>query len=115
MGEIANLENDMAFKITDHTKIENEIKKNNYDNIFFKNLEGLKERANVVLFNNPKWEMNPKQFCIDNYNGVHFYQVILLINNIPSVFTFKSENFKDFKIYAPPKREILRVLSYSRG
>lgn len=115
MGQMANIANDILFKTTDQKKIDNEFKKNIFENVFFKNLEGLKEKSEIVLFNNPKWEQNPKIFCLDKYDEAGYYKVILMINNIPSMFSFKSENFKDFKIYAPVRREMLKVLSYSRG
>jgi hypothetical protein len=114
MGENANIANDILFKTTDQKKIEQEFAKGIFDNVFFKNLEGLKSTSDVVIFNSDKWEQNPKQFCIDRYSETSYYRVILMVNNIPSIFSFKAENFKDFKIYTPVRREILKVLSYSK-
>ncbi len=114
MGTSANISYDILLKTTDHNKIDREFKKNIFDNIFFKNLGGLKNNSLEVLFNNNKWEQNPKQFCIDRYGESSFYSIILMVNNISSIFSFKRNNFKDFIIYAPPRKEMIKILSYSR-
>jgi hypothetical protein len=111
-GTSADIRTDISLKTTDQRKIDVEFSKNIFHNIYFKNLEGLKEKSDIVLFNNDKWEQNPMKFCLDRYKEVGFYKIILLINDVGSMFNFKSENFKDFKIYAPPRREMMKILSY---
>jgi len=112
MGETANIAEEIILRTTDRRKLDIEFSKGIFDNIFFKNLEGLLEKSEVVIFNDPKWEQNPHKFSLDYYGEVSYCNVIMLVNNVASMFSFKSENFKDFKIYVPLRREILKVLSY---
>ena len=115
MGENANIAVDIIQRTTDSKKIDNEFKKNIFDNVFFNNLEGLKENSQVVKFNNDTWKHNPQKFSLDYYNDVSYYKVVLLVNNISTLFNFKKENFKDYEITVPEEEEILKVLSYVKG
>ncbi|MEO5350435.1 MAG: hypothetical protein H7836_12415 [Magnetococcus sp. YQC-3] len=112
MGTSANIASEIFSKTTDQYRIDLEFSKEIFNNVFFKNLDGLKENSNIVLFNNPKWEQNPKQFCIDHYGDPGIYKIVLLINSIPSIFSFKSDQFKNFKIYAPKLNDIYKVLAF---
>ncbi len=112
MGSTANIATEIFSKTTDQYKIDLEFSKNIFNNVFYKNLDGLKNNSDIVLFNKSNWEQNPKQFCIDHYGNPGLFKIVLLINNISSIFSFKSENFKGFKIYAPKQNDIYKVLAF---
>ena len=112
MSTDANIINELLAKSTDQSNLDDEFKKDIFDNIFFKNMDGLLSNANKISFNKPNWEQNPKQFCIDQYNEANLYKLILLVNNIQSLFAFKSSNFINTQIYAPRISDIYKVLSY---
>ncbi|MBC8427442.1 MAG: hypothetical protein H8D97_00980 [Proteobacteria bacterium] len=114
MGESANIANEIFSKTTDHFKIDNEFKKSIFRNIFWRNREGLNVGAEKVLFDKDKWELNPQQFCLDYYNNIAYYKIVMIVNNIGSQFEFKRENFKDSKIIAPAVNDIYNVLAYAK-
>jgi hypothetical protein len=112
MGTSANIAVDIVERTTDQKKIDNEFKKGIFDNVFFSNLEGLKENSKIVKFDNDAWKFSPQKFSLDYYKDVSYYKVILLVNNISTLFNFKKESFKDYKIIVPNENEILKVLAY---
>jgi hypothetical protein len=110
----ANLITELSIKTTNSFLIDEEFSKNILDNIFFKNINGLRMNSDLITFNSDLWEQNPKQFCLDYYKSSDFYKIILLVNDIPSIFSFKRNNFKDFKIYAPIENDIFKLLSLKK-
>lgn len=113
MGTSANIAVDIFRKTTDHQKIDAEFNNSIFDNIFWINQEGLLREAKTVIFDKDKWEYNPQQFCLDHYNDVSFYRIVMMVNNIGSIFEFKRDNFKDNKIRVPIVNEIYNILAYA--
>jgi hypothetical protein len=95
---------------TDKIKLIEEFSKPIHNNVFFNNLEILQQDSEFILFNVEKWNMRPEVFCQDKYNESHFYQVILLVNNIKSIFDFIPDNFVDRIILAPKYQQIIKLL-----
>lgn len=96
----------------DVKKILNEYKKDIHKNVFFINLDALRNEANLVEFKIQRWEMRPQMFCNEIYKEPNLAQVILTTNNIHSFLDFREANFRDGLILAPRKDVILRILSY---
>ena len=96
----------------DIKKILNEYKKDIHKNVFFINLDALRDEADLVEFRIQRWEMRPMLFCSEIYSEPNLAQVIMTTNNIHSFFDFREANFRDSLILAPRKDVILRVLSY---
>ena len=93
-------------------RILNEFKKPIFQNIFFQNISALKQNADKVEFSDNTWHQRPEKFCLDYYNEPYLFMVILLINNIKSIFSFKIDNFSDRMIIAPKKSKISKIVSY---
>lgn len=70
-------------------------------NVFFKNIYALRDGASSVPFSNNVWTMRPERFCLDYYGESYFYPVILLINDIGTVFNFRPDKMKSQNIIAP--------------
>jgi hypothetical protein len=98
---------------TDKKKVIAEFKKGIHQNVFFNNLQILQENSDYILFNFEKWHMRPEVFCADQYSEPYFYQVILLVNNIKSIFEFIPDKFVDRTIVAPYRHQIISLLSFS--
>ena len=66
-----------------------------------------------ISFNNARWTRRPYLFCYDNYSAddQYLYPIILTINNINSIHSFISTNFKDQIIYTPSITLIQKVLT----
>lgn len=98
---------------TDKNKIIAEFKKPIHQNVFFNNIETLQDNSDYILFNVEKWHMRPEVFCADQYNDPYFYQVIMIVNNIKSIFEFVPDKFIDRIIIAPYRYQITSLLSFS--
>lgn len=88
----------------------NEFSKPLFLNRFYINLDGLIYNSKKINFNNNKWIQNPQKFCLDHYKIHDYYIVVLLVNNIPSIFDFDKHNFKDGVILAPSEQSILKTI-----
>ena len=55
--------------------------------------------------------MRPEVFCLDFYNEHNYYPIILLVNNISTIFEFKIENLDQRIIIAPYEETIIKVLN----
>ena len=97
---------------TTHRRILLEFEKPIHQNIFFRNIEQIQLQSTPVEFNSEKWFMRPELFCKDHYSQPFLYQIILLVNNIKSVFEFIPDNFQERIIIAPHLYEIKKLLSY---
>ena len=106
-----DIEKHFSLFSTDKLKLIDEFTKPIHDNVFFNNFNHLNENSDLVRFDVEKWYMRPDVFCQDHYNESHFYQVVLLVNNIKSVFDFIPDNFVDRIIIAPYYQTIIRLLS----
>ena len=98
---------------TDKNKIIAEFKKPIHQNVFFNNIEILQDNSDYILFNVEKWYMRPEVFCSDQYKEPYFYQIIMVVNNIKSIFEFVPDNFIDRIIIAPYRNQVLSLLSFS--
>jgi hypothetical protein len=102
----SNLITYYSSKSTFIKEIWNEFTKPPHENIFFRNLDYLFRKSDLVEFNNDKWIMKPHVFCNDYYDEQDIFPVILLINDIGSIFEFNPDSFINKKILAPPFDEI---------
>ncbi len=62
-------------------------------NSIFQNKQGLIETSKSIPFNTNKWNYNPQQFSFDQYENQYYYPVILIVNNIGSIYDFYMTNF----------------------
>lgn len=112
MSEYVNLQYYFYNSIsTTDNLILNEFLKDINDNVFIKNKKFLtmSSLTRKIIFDS-KWNQNPQQFCTDFYKSQYFYPVILLINNIPTVFDFTSKSFETRPIITPSAKDILQLL-----
>ena len=85
-----------------------------YSNVFYQNRDALKNGADLVDFNKNVWLNYPLQFCQDHYKQQYLYPVILLVNNLGSIYDFLPNNVSNNKIIAPQLKTIVSVLSQAR-
>lgn len=95
----------------DVRKVLREFSKSIYNNTFFRNKDALINNADLVDFTKDAWTSYPLQFCQDHYQHQYLYPVILLVNNIGSMFDFKQDNLLNGQIIAPKIKNIIAVLS----
>ncbi len=88
-----------------------EFKKPIHQNCFFRNLEALREQSDYVKFDNVKWKMRPDVFCSDYYEEHNLYPIILLVNNISTLFQFIVDNVEERIIIAPHYKIIIEVIN----
>lgn len=106
-----NLNQHFANQTFDIKKLLAEFKKPILENVFYNNIQYLVERSSFINFNKEKWILRPYNFCRDYYSEPYFYPVILLVNNLGSVYHFRPEKFTNEIIIAPNKDAIIEVLS----
>lgn len=94
------------------TRMIEEFKNPIHQNVFFNNIDILQDNSDYIIFNVEKWFMRPEVFCNDQYGESYFYQVILVVNNVKSIFEFVPERFVDRLIIAPYRYQIESLLSY---
>lgn len=87
-----------------------EFNKSHVENIFALNRPYLYMNSKVVKFTKDEWTMRPDIFCLDYYNVPYFYPIILMVNELSSVFEFTPENLHDALIIAPDKAAIIDIL-----
>ncbi len=92
-------------------RIQREFNKSIIDNIFFINLTQLKLESDVILFSNNIWFMRPEQFCLDHYSQSGFSPIIMLVNNIKTIFEFRIEYFPDEVLIAPTTNSIIKLIN----
>lgn len=109
----SNLQYHFQAQTFDVRKIFIEFGKPFYSNLFYKNKDGLCLTAELVKFNNDKWTSSPLMFCEDYYKMQYLYPVILLCNNLGTVYEFILSNLRN-GIIAPQLSEINKVLSYAK-
>lgn len=56
------------------------------------NKKALQYEATYVRFSNDKWYMNPQYFCRDEYRLQDYYPIILIVNNLASIYEFTPQN-----------------------
>lgn len=87
-----------------------EFNKPPHQNCFFRNLEVLRVESIYVGFDNSSWRMRPDKFCSDYYKNHNFYPIILLVNNISTLFKFTAEDVTKRVIIAPKYKIIIKIL-----
>ena len=92
-------------------RILKEFKKPIHENTFFINLDLLRKDSKFINFTESRWKMRPEVFCLDFYNEHNYYPIILLVNNISTIFEFKIENLDQRIIIAPYEETIIKVLN----
>lgn len=88
-----------------------EFVKNPNLNVFFKNKDGLKFNSTTVEFKSLKWNYNPMQFCSEYYGEQYFYPIILVVNDLSSMYQFNNDVLNNFFL-APKLDFIMTLLSY---
>lgn len=91
--------------------VSDEFNKPIFLNLFYLNRAGLKLNSKSVKFSKNEWVQNPQLFCRDYYGEYEYYRIILLINNIKSVFLFDSVNLINNVILAPTENEIFKSIN----
>ena len=112
MEQISDLKQYADTFSIDKVKVIEEFKKSINKNVFFNNLDLLRSNSDLILFDNDRWIMRPEVFCKDQYDEPYYYQIVLIVNNIKTIFDFIPENFLDRVIIAPYPRDIIRLVSY---
>ena len=92
-------------------KILYEFNKPVHENCFFRNLDILREESEYISFNKESWRMRPDMFCSDYYKDHNLYPVILLVNNISTIFKFTAEDVKERIIIAPKYNIMIKMLN----
>lgn len=113
MSNNANLQKDFKLITSDGKIIMREFSKPLLQNIFFRNRDYLIEHSEEIEFNQMRWVYNPHQFCLDHYSILHLFPIIILCNNIKSIFEFTYDNL-NYKIIAPKTSAISNIMSYPR-
>jgi hypothetical protein len=111
MEQTSNLQDFYLIQPTDYIAIFEEFNKPITENRFLINYDYLLDDCNNIDFSKDVWIMKPEYFCADHYNHPFVYPVILLANNLKSIFEFKPNKFIDNKIAAPKINKIIKVLS----
>lgn len=88
-----------------------EFSKNPHINIFYKNKKGLIFNSAVMQFDNAKWNYNPLQFCEDHYSKQYLYPILLLVNDLASLYQFNLTVLNN-KFIVPNEDYIMKLLSY---
>lgn len=110
-NQIANLQRHYIYQNSIVKLILNEFTKPIHMNIFFRNIDYLSLKCDLVKFNNNKWIYQPNLFCQDKYDEPYLSPVIMMINNIGSFFDFIPSRFISEKILCPKYEEIIDVLN----
>jgi len=113
MTTTANLLKEFDIITIDSKVILYEFSKPLHQNVFFRNKEYLVENSKQKDFNKHVWDKNPQKFCLDEYENPTLYPIILLTNNIRSIFEFTREMMNS-KIVAPTKMAITNILIMPR-
>lgn len=81
-------------------------------NVIFKNKQGLLHNADRIQFKKNIWNENPMQFCLEQYKNQYYYPIILICNNLGSIYEFTADNLKR-GILAPLGENIGRLVLVS--
>lgn len=111
MESKSNLLNYLSSQSYDVKLILSEFADDIMNNKFYINKEYLIENSIYVKFDIDKWKYRPNIFCNDYYQEQYFYPVILLVNNITTMFNFVPDSFLNQLIIAPNKNAIIKLIS----
>jgi len=115
VDQTSNLKKHYNSQPIDYQLIIQEFNKTIYENIFHINKDFLLLNSELVTFETDKWKMRPEFFCDDHYKHPFIYPVILLANNLKSLFEFVPENLRQNYIIAPKLNAITRLLQNRIG
>ena len=111
MKQHSNLLKHFSAQSYEQKKITEEFRKPIHENLFLINSLYLKQNSELIFFNNTKWDMRPEVFCVDQYDErYYFYPIILLMNNLSTIFNFTKNNLKNESITAPFLDSILTII-----
>lgn len=113
MRTSSNLDRHFKSHTSDVRTLLKEFSKSPHSNIIYKNKKGLISSADTVTFTSPSWNYNPMQFCVDHYDKQYYYPVILVSNNIGSIYEFTQQNLNN-EIIAPKLSVIISLLSFDK-
>ena len=88
-----------------------EFSKNPNINVFFKNKHGLIFNAETIKFDNLKWNYNPLQFCSEHYGEQYLYPIILLVNDLSSMYQFNNVELNNY-FFAPKLEFIMALITF---
>jgi hypothetical protein len=94
----------------DYKSIVREFNKTIHENRFFINKEYLLRNCKDIKFNKDVWIMRPEFFCSDHYGHPFLSRIILLVNNLKSIFEFIPENVTNNYIKAPKINSVINIL-----
>jgi hypothetical protein len=107
MSTSANLFYEIIDRSSSIRNISYEFNNSIISNLFFKNKDYLILSSKNVKFKN-NWQYNPQLFCHEFYEISELYPVILLVNNLNSIFEFKAEVLSN-TVIAPSLSSIYNV------
>jgi hypothetical protein len=113
MATTANLKLEPNFITTDGKIVLKEFYKPLNKNIFFKNKRYLIDNSKMVNFNKYNWRYNPQLYCLEEYDIAQLFPLILLVNDVRSIFEFTPEKMKS-QIITPKKFAIIDIFSFPR-
>lgn len=91
-------------------KIVSEFTKPIHSNRFLNSIESLKQDSKKINFDT-KWNNNPQKFALDYYGYAEYYLVVLLVNNLKSIFEFNLDYIKESIILAPHEYTIINTIT----
>ncbi len=106
MLQSSNIYKSFKYKRFDYTRIISEFNKDIFFNAFFRNKNYLLSNSKNIPFDKGVWVYRPDVFCNDYYDVPHYYHIVLLVNNLGSVFEFHPDNLLNSVIIAPEKEAI---------
>lgn len=107
----SNLQQYYKSQSIDYRSIVSEFIKSIHENRFIINKQYLLKNSINVKFDQDIWIMRPEFFCTDHYGHPFLSSIILLVNNLKSIFEFKPENFSTGYIKAPKINSIINILN----
>lgn len=113
MRQTSNLSTHFSIQPIDYKSIILEFNKTIHENRFIINLDYLLNTDNFeyVDFSKDVWTLRPDFFCADHYEHPFIYPVILLANNLKTIFEFIPDNIPDNLIIAPKINKIIKILT----
>lgn len=106
----SNLQQYHDLQPIDYKSIIREFTKTIHENRFIINKEYLLRNCKNIEFNKDVWIMRPEFFCADHYDHPFLFPIILLVNNLKSIFEFLPENISNNYIKAPKINSVIKIL-----
>jgi len=61
---------------------------------------------------NNSWHMRPEKFCLDYYGEPYIFPVLLMVNDISSIFNFRLDKIPTGELLVPKMTTISRIIGY---